>query len=74
MPSMMSVCEPIDSDYSIAGPLAMWTFGIGAVHFTIENSVYSTLQRGVGMGMAVGVPAVSLVWMAVAQGKGWYAG
>ena len=50
----------------------MWTFAIGFVHFTTEYAVWRTVGKGVGLGMAVGVPGVTLTWMSVGWYMGWY--
>ena len=52
--------------------LAMWTFAIGFVHFTTEYAVWRTVGKSLGLGMAVGVPGVTLTWMSVGWQMGWY--
>ena len=52
--------------------LAMWTIAIGVVHFTTEYAIWRTVGKGVGLGMAVGVPGVTLIWMIVGWQMGWY--
>ena len=58
---------PVSADF-----LAMWTFAIGSVHFATEYAVWRTVGRGVGLGMAVGVPGMTLIWMSLGWYLGWY--
>ena len=45
---------------------------MGILHFVAEYAIWDTAGFGVGIGMAVGVPAISLIWMVVGWVLGWY--
>lgn len=65
IPTYFERVELISSDY-----LAMLTFALAIGHFGTEYAVWRTVGWGAGMAMAVGVPAVSLGWMASALWDG----